>query len=101
MYIDGPLSRIATSSPTVDLNTQQMTLEILPNNLLTENMLVHGEIVMMTDEGLSWTMEVTLTATTTSDEWYSVFTEPARMVALLTGFLGIYTLFGAKTNQGT
>ena len=99
VYIDGPLSRIATSSPTVDLNTQQMTLEILPNNLLTENMLVHGEIVMMTDEGLSWTMEVTLTATTTSNEWYSVFTEPARMIALLTGFLGIYALFGARPTK--
>ena len=99
VYIDGPLSRIATSSPTVDLNTQEMSLDIKPNNLLAENMLVHGDIVIMTEEGLSWTMEVTLTAKTTNGEWYTAFAEPARMVALLTGFLGIYTLIGARSTK--
>ena len=62
-------------------------------------MLVHGDIVMMTEEGLSWTMEVMLTAATTNNEWHSMFTEPARVVALLTGVLGVYTLFGARAAE--
>ena len=57
-------------------------------------MLVHGEIDLMTDEGVSWTLDVTLTAASSDESWQSTLLEPGRVLAILVGFLGAYLLLG-------
>ena len=94
VLIDGPLSRVASTAPSVDLASGMLSLTIEPNGLLTENMLVHGEIDLMTDEGVSWTLDVTLTAASSDESWQSTLLEPGRVLAILVGFLGAYLLLG-------
>ena len=67
--IDGPLSRIATTEPTVDVENGNGTivLNIDPQGLLQENMYVMGTIHLQSFNGESWVIDVELKATDNDD----------------------------------
>ena len=62
--IDGPLSRIATANPTVDIDEGNGTivLNIDPQGLLQDNMYVLGTIHLQAFNGESWIIDVELKA---------------------------------------
>ena len=77
--LDGALARIATTDNTQTLSTESfITLDINPSGLLLDGMFVRGEIILATDSGHRYEIELELVAsegqTTTLEEW----TEPSR-----------------------
>lgn len=62
--IDGPLSRIATAEPTVEIENGNGTvvLNIEPQGLLQDNMYVMGSVHLQSFNGESWTIDVELKA---------------------------------------
>ena len=96
VVLDGPLSRVAAGPSSVILSeesTYQLSIE--PNGLLSENMLVYGSIDLMTEDGMLWTVNVVLEATSTQDKWYSQWTEPGRVIGLMLSIVGLSALTSA------
>ena len=102
VHLDGPLSRVASGPSSVvlsDNSTYLLTIE--PNGLLTENMLVYGSIELMTDEGMVWTIDVVLEATSTQDSWSSPWTQPGRVIGLMLTIVGLSALTSAWPRKPT
>lgn len=102
VHLDGPLSRVASGPSSVVLSddlTYLLTIE--PNGLLTENMLVYGSIELMTDEGMVWTIDVALEATSTQDSWSSQWTQPGRVIGLMLTIVGLSALTSAWPRKPT
>ena len=102
VHLDGPLSRVASGPSSVvlsDDSTYLLTIE--PNGLLTENMLVYGYIELMTDEGMVWTIDVVLEATSTQDSWSSPWTQPGRVIGLMLTIVGLSALTSAWPRKPT
>lgn len=102
VHLDGPLERVANVPTSIVLtNEGGCTLTVEPNGLLSENMLVHGELILSTDEGQRWVIDVELDATTTPDSWWTPWIEPGRVIGLMLAVLGLSALTtvvaGAKT----
>jgi hypothetical protein len=55
-------------------------------------MLVHGELILSTDEGQTWVIDVELEATTTLDTWWAPWIEPGRVIGLMLAVLGLSAL---------
>ena len=55
-------------------------------------MLVHGELVVSTSEGQSWTVDVELEATSAVDSWYTPLTEPGRVIGAMLAVLALSAL---------
>ena len=88
--IDGPLARVASGDVSVLVNEDATySLVIEPNGLLTENMLVYGTVMVSTDDGMSWTIDVELEATSIKNQWWTPLTEPGRIIALMFTILGL------------
>ena len=67
--LDGPLSRVATSEPRLEVDNGNGTilLQINPNGLLQENMFVLGTIHLESFNGEQWVIDVELKATDRGD----------------------------------
>jgi len=74
VQLDGPLSRIGTVSNQISLDgNDKATLEIEPNGLLENRMSVKGELILISQSGHRWTIELEYTAvdgeSSILDEW--------------------------------
>jgi hypothetical protein len=83
----------------VDLDEAALSMVIEPNGLLSENMVVYGELVLMTEEGLAWTIDIELQATSESDAWWALGSQPSVVLALLFAFMGFYSLSYGKNKS--
>ena len=63
--VDGPLSRVATTNPSVEVDDGNGTIsiQIEPRGLLQENMYVLGTIHLESFNGEQWVIDVQLKAT--------------------------------------
>ena len=94
--LDGPLSRVASGPDDVVVKEDgSYTLNIEPSGLLTNNMLVYGSIVLMNDDGLSWSIELELEASTQSDDLVATWTAPGRVIGAMLLILGLTALSAA------
>ena len=95
VVVDGPLSRVATGETFVTLQGEDTyTLVIEPAGLLSENMLIYGTVHLKTEEGMEWTIEIELEATSTEETWWMIWTEPGRVVGLMFMVLALSSLAG-------
>jgi M6 family metalloprotease-like protein len=100
--IDGPLARVASGEISVLVAEEtSYVLAVEPNGLLTENMLIYGTVMISTDDGMSWTIDVELEATATNDEWWTPLTEPGRIIGLMLAILGISALTSMNKKEKT
>jgi hypothetical protein len=81
--LNGPLDRVASTPATVNLESEMLVLNVEPNGLLVENMLIKGEVILSNAEGLSWVIPVELVAQS-EDKSQIFFLEPHQIIALLT-----------------
>ena len=88
---DGPLSRVVEGPSTINLNDESLFITIDPRGLLTENMLVFGDIVLSTEEGMSWSIPIELQATSSDGFLGQTMLGVHQILALLVGLLGAYT----------
>jgi len=71
--LDGPLNRIGSVQEFQDLNENDaITIDIDPNNLLSEGMIVRGELHIYSDFGKKWTIGIELTAEDTSSTGFDI-----------------------------
>ncbi|HJL97642.1 MAG TPA: M6 family metalloprotease domain-containing protein [Candidatus Poseidoniaceae archaeon] len=93
--IDGPLSRIAQGDDFVMLEGDAYyTLQISPNDLLSNNMLVRGELILYTEEGGEWIVTIELNAGEDEEIFLEEWRAPGRVIGLTGIIIGIYLLFG-------
>jgi hypothetical protein len=81
----------------VNLNDEFLDLNIVPNGLLTDNMLVHGTVTLMTEQGNSWSLEVELQAVDSEDEWNLLWLQPNIVFAILAALMGLFALLATRT----
>ena len=100
--IDGPLARVSSGEVSVLITEEtSYVLVVEPNGLLTENMLIYGTVTISTDEGMSWTVDVELEATSIKDQWWTPLTEPGRIIAIMLSILGLSALTGLLKKEKT
>lgn len=97
--LDGPLSRVANAPTNVNLASGELDLEIEPNGLLTNNMLVYGTVTLSTQEGIAWSLDVELKASDSDSAGIDAWTSPARIYALFLSLLGFIMLSTAFRRQ--
>ena len=98
--IDGPLARIAEGNDVVMLeNDAFYELEITPNGLLTDNMLVRGELILYTDEGGEWTITINLNAGDNEETFLSELRTPGRVIGVSGILIGIYLMLGLLSRK--
>ena len=100
VVVDGPLSRVASGEASIVLSgddTYVLTVE--PGGLLSENMLIFGTVHLTTQEGMEWTVEIELEATTQAVEWWMIWTEPGRVMGVMFLLLALSSLAGAITTR--
>ena len=61
-------------------------------------MLVYGSIVLMNDDGLSWSIELELEASTQSDDLVATWTAPGRVIGAMLLILGL-TALGCRSEK--
>lgn len=93
--IDGPLSRVATTETSMKLSSgSTIVLDIDPADLLTPDMIVRGEIILASDSGHRYTINVELTAgsseKSTIDEW----TSPAKLIPVALALSTLWVVLG-------
>ena len=84
LHIDGPLSRIASGPENIvlDGNDDFITIDINPNNLLSHNMIIRGEIELTDSTGKSWKIEVKLNSKSDSLNTLSEIINPGQMISI-------------------
>ncbi len=94
--VDGPLARVASGPTSLVVREEaSYALTVEPKTLLEENMLVYGTVILATEDGMAWTINVELEATSNNDAWWTPWTEPSRVVGLMLSILGLSALTGA------
>ena len=96
VHIDGPLGRVGSGPVDVVLsNESTYTLTINPNGLLTENMLISGELVLSNDAGSAWTYPFELKATDGDSAWPVALT-PGQVIAVACWLVALYAALSAR-----
>ena len=71
--LDGPLSRIGSVQEFQDLNENDViTIDIDPDNLLSEGMIVRGELHIYSDFGKKWSINIELIAEDTNSTGFDI-----------------------------
>ena len=100
--IDGPLGRIGQGSDFLLLQDDAYyELEVTPNGLLTDNMLVRGELIMYTDEGGEWTVSINLNADDNNPSYLDELRTPGRVIGVSGILIGAYLLLTLLKREQT
>ena len=99
--IDGPLSRIAESEQNLKItgNNDFLILDINPNNLLTNNMIVNGVIEIVDSNDNMWIIDVELTAKSSAAKSLNDYVSPGQMIGLACMFAALWIFLTMKENQ--
>ena len=99
--IDGPLSRIALSEQTLRLTESDdfLLIDINPNNLLSNNMIINGVIEITDSNDNLWVVEVVLTAESSAAKSVNDYISPGQMVGLACIFAALWIFLTMKDNQ--
>ena len=99
--IDGPLSRIAESEQNLRLtgNDDFLIIDINPNNLLTNNMIVNGVIEITDSNENMWIIDVELTAESSAAKSLNDYISPGQMIGLACMFAALWIFLTMKENQ--
>ena len=98
--IDGPLSRIAETDVTWEIEDgAEIVLEINPNGLLQERMSVKGELVLASDSGHRYIIQVDLIATDNDQSTFEEWTSPSLLVPLALALSCLWVILGINSSS--
>ena len=96
--IDGPLSRVAETSDSQVLNKgSEIKVDISPSGLLEEGMIVRGEIVLASDSGHNYHIEVELVAQNKDDSTLEEWTSPAKLIPVALVLAALWVILGIQS----
>lgn len=106
VQLDGPLSRIGTVSNQIILDgNDKAFLDIEPNGLLEDRMSVKGELILISQSGHRWTIELEYTALDDEASLLDEWREPGKLlgsagiICVLWILVGMYE--GSKKSKRT
>ena len=99
--IDGPLSRIAQSEQTLRLTGSDdvLIIDIDPNNLLSNNMIINGIIEISDSNDNVWAVEVVLTAESGATKSLNDYINPGQMIGLACIFAALWVFLSMKDGR--
>ena len=94
VHIDGALTRIAENPNTITLNGEDdfLPIEINPNDLLSNNMLINGDVEIVDTAGNTWFVEIQLTAESDGLKSINDFIGPGQMISLALLFAALWVI---------
>lgn len=96
--IDGPIERIASTSNKQDLKDGSIvTLEIVPNGLLSPQMLASGDLILASDSGHQWRIEIELLAQSSQEDPLNKWREPSTMVPIALVLASLWVILGIRS----
>ncbi|RJV01628.1 MAG: hypothetical protein DWC06_01635 [Candidatus Poseidoniales archaeon] len=96
--IDGALSRIATTDSSMKLSEgSSIPLNINPEGLLQEGMYVKGQIIIASDSGHRYTIEVELIAGDEEDSTFEEWTSPAKLIPIALVLSALWVALGISS----
>jgi hypothetical protein len=94
--VNGPLSRIAETSDEIFLDeSSQLVIDIDPKGLLSDGMIINGEIVLVSFSGHRWEYPVEFVAQSDSSEMEQ-WRQPSNMLALAGALAMLWTILGMR-----
>jgi len=94
--VNGPLSRIAETNDEIILDeSSQLIIEIDPKGLLSDGMIVNGEIVLVSFSGHRWEYPVEFVAQSDSSE-LEQWRKPSNLLALAGVLAMLWTILGMR-----
>jgi M6 family metalloprotease-like protein len=98
--LEGPLERIATTGNRQSLGPgDSIILEINPDGLLTPGMLAKGEVVIASDSGHQWVVEVELTADSEESSGMAFMRDPGILVPLALSLCALWVIMGIRSSS--
>ena len=99
--IDGPLSRISDSEQTLRLDgaNDNLVLDINPKGLLTNNMIVNGEIKISDSNGNKWNIDVTLTAESAASKSINEYFNGGQLIGLACIFAALWVFLTMRDSR--
>jgi len=95
VQLDGPLSRIGTVSNQITLNGEdRATLEIQPNGLLEDRMSVKGELILISQSGHRWTLDLEYTAVDSNRKGFEEWRTPGTLLGTAGIICALWVLVG-------
>ncbi len=99
--IEGALSRIASTSQTQTIGPKSyIEISIEHKDLLTNGMLIKGELVLATESGQKYAISIELTAKNAHSSAIESFTEPAILVPIAFLLISIWVVLGIESSTG-
>ena len=96
--IDGPLSRVAQTEDVQSLEDGSViTLEIDPNGLLSDGMIVRGEVILASDSGHNYHIDVVLTAGSEEESTIEEWTSPAKLIPIALALACLWVVLGINS----
>ena len=96
--IDGPLSRVAETQVNQELSDgSKIVLEINPSGLLIEGMVVRGEIILASDSGHNYHIEVELVADNDEESTFEEWTSPAKLIPIALALSALWIVLGINS----
>jgi hypothetical protein len=94
--INGPLSRITETSDEIFLDeSSQLVIDIDPKGLLSDGMIINGEIVLVSFSGHRWEYPVEFVAKSDTSEMEKL-RQPSNMLALAGALAMLWTILGMR-----
>ncbi|MAH91277.1 MAG: hypothetical protein CMA11_05855 [Euryarchaeota archaeon] len=101
MGIDGPLSRIASTKITQELSKgSTIKLEINPAGLLSAGMLVKGEVILASDSGHRYIIEIELVAENSEESTFEEWTSPSKLIPIALALAALWVALGINSPSG-
>jgi len=95
--ITGPLSRIAEASEEITLDeSSELIVNIDPNGLLSDGMIVNGEIVLVSFSGHRWEYPVEFIAQSDSSELQQQWRKPSNMLTIAGILAMLWTILSMR-----
>ena len=96
--IDGALSRIAETTTNQELSKgSDIVLDISPSGLLQDGMVVRGDIVLASDSGHNYHIEVELVALNEEESTIDEWTSPAKLIPLALLLAAVWVILGIQS----
>ena len=99
--IDGPLSRVAETEVDQELSEGSVIiLDVNPSGLLLNGMIVRGEIILASDSGHNYHINVELVAGGEEESTIEEWTSPAKLIPIALALSALWVALGIKSPSG-
>ena len=99
--IDGPLTRVASTEVNQKLSKGSViTLNVNPAGLLSSGMVINGEIILASDSGHRYIIDIELVAESSEVSTFEEWTRPAKLIPIALALASLWVVLGIRSSSG-